>query len=140
MNLGAEMARARWMAPLDDDEFEDDHIEVLLAAARSKRAELAYGRLRALLHEPLVEAEIGAWPPRNGDFGFQGAIYNAALRSFRYDTACRFLDEVGVGISPAVCGKQECASPSSSASWRHGIMTARFRSSKLWLRQRAEGG
>ena len=38
---------------------------------------------------------VGAWPPRLGDFGFQGAIYNAALRDFGYDLACRHVGEPG---------------------------------------------
>lgn len=96
MNAGALMARGTWIAPLDDDdEWDDDHLEVLVKAALESRAELIYGRLRGRLHDPPMEAVIGTWPPRMGDFAFQGAIYNAALRQFRYDQACRFLSEPG---------------------------------------------
>jgi glycosyltransferase involved in cell wall biosynthesis len=96
MNLGAAMANGTWIAPLDDDdEWEPDHLEVLLQAALGERAELAYGRLRGRHHEPPITIELGCWPPQLGDFGFQGALYNAALRDFRYDMACRFLGEPG---------------------------------------------
>ncbi len=96
MNLGARLAAGTWIAPLDDDdEWEPDHLEVLLDAARREEAELAYGRLRGVHHDPPVDIEIGTWPPRIGDFGFQGAIYNAALRDFGYDPACRHVGEPG---------------------------------------------
>jgi hypothetical protein len=96
MNVGARLAEGTWIAPLDDDdEWEPDHLEVLLAAARREEAELAYGRLRGVHHDPPVTIEIGHWPPRIGDFGFQAAIYNAALRDFGYDAACRHVGEPG---------------------------------------------
>lgn len=96
MNTAARMARGSWIAPLDDDdEWEDDHLEVLVEAALSTRAELVYGRFRGLLHDPPMEAVMGAWPPRKGEFAFQAAIYNAALRELEYDPMCRFLDEPG---------------------------------------------
>ena len=92
----ASWRRGTWIAPLDDDdEWEPDHLEVLLAAARREEAELAYGRLRGVHHDPPVTIEIGHWPPRIGDFGFQAAIYNAALRDFGYDPACRHVGEPG---------------------------------------------
>jgi glycosyltransferase involved in cell wall biosynthesis len=141
MNLAADMARGRWIAPLDDDdEWADDHIEVLLAAARSERAELAYGRLRALLREPPVEAQIGAWPPRLGDFGFQGAIYNAALRSFHYDMACRFLDEPGdwnLARRMWEAGVRFTFVERVVGTWHHERADPEL---EAWLRQRAAGG
>jgi len=97
-NAGLAAARGAWIAPLDhDDEFADDHLEQLLAAARASRAELVYGKL-ALWHEEagaMLGHEIGAWPPRYGMFGFQAAIFHAGLRRFRYDLNTRFLDEPG---------------------------------------------
>ena len=96
MNLGADLAAGAWIAPLDeDDEWTPDHLDVLLAAALAERAELAYGRLRGLHHDPPISIEIGAYPPQRGDFGFQGALYNAALREFRYELSCRLTGEPG---------------------------------------------
>jgi hypothetical protein len=96
MNLGADLAQGAWIAPLDeDDEWEPDHIEVLLSRALEERAELAYGLLRGQHHDPPISIVIGTFPPQLGDFGFQGALYNTALRELRYDMGCRFLDEPG---------------------------------------------
>lgn len=91
-----EMSRGDWIAPLDDDdEWDDDHIEVLLDAARENDAELAYGLMRCRVEDPPINAMIGAWPPRMGEIGFQGAIYNAALSTagFQYDRICGFIGE-----------------------------------------------
>jgi hypothetical protein len=96
MNAATARASGAWIAPLDDDdEWSDDHLEVLLAVARDREAELAYGRLRGRMQEPPIEITLGSWPPRQGAFGFQAAVYNAALADFRYEMACRFLGEPG---------------------------------------------
>lgn len=95
MNLGAQLAKGRWIAPLDDDdEWDEDHIEVLLDAARKSEAELAYGRVRRHRGGAPVGKDFGAWPPP-AQVSMGAAIYNAALREFRYDLACRFLGEAG---------------------------------------------
>ena len=45
-NEAADRARGRWIAPLDqDDEWDDDHLLVLLRTAQQTRAELVYGRM-----------------------------------------------------------------------------------------------
>lgn len=94
MNLGARMAKGTWLAPLDDDdEFENDHLEVLLAKAREGRDELSYGNLR-MFRPGQVEPEIyGKWPPTYGAFGYQAAVYLTALRFFEYDTRSWLIDE-----------------------------------------------
>jgi glycosyltransferase involved in cell wall biosynthesis len=91
-----EMSRGLWIAPLDDDdEWDDDHIEVLLNAARENGAELAYGKMRVRIEEPPIEAMIGRWPPSAGEIGMQGAIYNGALNAagFQYDRVGGFMRE-----------------------------------------------
>lgn len=95
MNAAVEMARGRWIAPLDDDdEWDDDHLEVLLGAAREARAEFVYGRLRCRLRGAVMEGkEGGEWPPRSGEVNLGGAIYNAALREFRHDVNSWVLGE-----------------------------------------------
>jgi Glycosyl transferase family 2 len=96
MNAAVAEARGGWIAPLDDDdEFDDDHIEVLLRAAQSEHAELAYGRMRVVIEGADERTEFGAWPPRFTDFGFQSALYHAALKEFGYDMNAWLADEVG---------------------------------------------
>ncbi|HEX4491899.1 MAG TPA: glycosyltransferase [Acidimicrobiia bacterium] len=87
--------RGRWIAPLDqDDEWDDDHVAVLLAAAQRARAEVVYGQMRVLVEDG-PETWFGAWPPQLGDFGFQAALYHADLKEFRYDVNAALVDEPG---------------------------------------------
>jgi Glycosyl transferase family 2 len=82
MNRALELARGSWIAPLDhDDEWDEDHLAVLVAEARRSRAELVYGRLRVRdgRNGRLLKAEIGEWPPRLGAFAFQAAVQHAGL-------------------------------------------------------------
>jgi hypothetical protein len=96
MNAATAAAEGRWIAPLDDDdEFDDDHIEVLLRAAQAEHAELAYGRMRVVVEGTEGCTEFGAWPPRSTDFGFQGALYHAGLKEFGYDMNAWLVDEAG---------------------------------------------
>jgi glycosyltransferase involved in cell wall biosynthesis len=95
MNAGLRMARGSWIAPLDDDdEWDDDHIETLLAAVREQGAEFAYGRARCCLGGAPIDRSFGAWPPRQGGIGLLACLYNGALTCFEHDMACRFMDEV----------------------------------------------
>ena len=66
----------------------------MLATAQRARAELVYGRMRVVLDDG-SETWFGEWPPRLGDFGFQGAMYHAALKDFRYDVAAALVGEPG---------------------------------------------
>lgn len=98
MNRGTQAANGMWIAPLDhDDEWDEDHIEVLLDHARTSGAELVYGKLRVRDAESrrLVNNVVGSWPPVEGQFGFQGALYHAGLRSFQMDLNARFAGEPG---------------------------------------------
>lgn len=98
MNRGTQEANGMWIAPLDhDDEWDDDHIEVLLSHARASGAELVYGKLRVrdAASRRLVDNVVGAWPPVEGQFGLQGALYHASLRSFEMDLNARFAGEPG---------------------------------------------
>ena len=97
-NTALREARGAWIAPLDhDDEFAPDHVERLLQHARETRAELAYGRLgvRHAETREVLPNVVGAWPPVYGQFGFQGAIYHAALRRFEYDENAYMAGEPG---------------------------------------------
>jgi hypothetical protein len=78
-NAGVASARGLWIAPLaDDDAFTPDHVEVLLEAARARRLEFVYSKLRAHLSDG-SEVLVGEFPPRLGEFGLQGALYHAGL-------------------------------------------------------------
>lgn len=87
MNRAVELARGSWIAPLDDDdEFSPDHIERLLALARERRAEVAYGAVRRLVAVTGEESIIYSDPPAISRFSFQGAIYLRGLSFMAYDT------------------------------------------------------
>jgi glycosyltransferase involved in cell wall biosynthesis len=94
MNEGLRRARGSWIAPLDDDdEWEDDHLELLLGAARSEGAEFVYGRARCLVDGAPIDKSVGAWPPRYGEIDLTASLYNAGLREFEHDEATRFVGE-----------------------------------------------
>lgn len=96
MNEGIRRSTGLWVAPLDEDDvFEPDHIERLLAVAKDSRAEVAYG---ALTQRNLVdgsEAHIFSYPPERGGFSFQGALVHRSLRFFEYDQESWLVDEPG---------------------------------------------
>lgn len=79
LNAGVALARGQWIAPLgDDDEFEPQHLELLLAEARSRHLELVYGLGRVLLPDGR-ETRLGEFPPRLTQIGLQSCIYHAGL-------------------------------------------------------------
>jgi hypothetical protein len=88
-------ANGTWIAPIDhDDEWDQDHLEVLLDAALRTRAELVYGLCRAQV-AGVGQTVFGKWPPVEGDFGFQGAIYHAGIAAFMlYDVTSHLAGEV----------------------------------------------
>ncbi|MGA7987263.1 MAG: glycosyltransferase [Candidatus Dormiibacterota bacterium] len=96
MNLGAQLAKGTWIAPIDDDdEFSPDHLELLLAAALAGRFEVVYGKMLAHSKEGLDTVEVGQYPPVRGTWGLQAAMYMATLRFFEYDTRSWVQEEPG---------------------------------------------
>jgi hypothetical protein len=96
MNLGMRLSQGLWIAPLDhDDEFVPDHVETLLKTARRNDLELAYGKLLAATPPGYEDWDVGEFPPRLGEFGFQAAIHVTALRVFEYNPLSWLLDEPG---------------------------------------------
>jgi glycosyltransferase involved in cell wall biosynthesis len=97
MNTGMRLARGQWIAPLDDDdEFDADHIEVLLAHAQATHAELANGQLRVLDTQTgaVAHAELCSWPPEDGRFNFLASLMHTGLRAFEYDANSHLAGEV----------------------------------------------
>jgi Glycosyl transferase family 2 len=78
-NAAWELSRGMWIAPLnDDDSFRPEHIELLLAAARTHRSEVSYGAIAQ--HHPDGTTQIlNSWPPELGGFGWQAALVHAEL-------------------------------------------------------------
>ena len=95
INEAARLARGSWIAPLnDDDVFTPDHIKRLLAAARSARSEVAYGRFEVAApgDRPYI---AGAYPPVFGQFTWQAAIYHAGLSFFEMELGDAWFDRPG---------------------------------------------
>jgi Glycosyltransferase like family 2 len=96
INHGLALASGSWIAiQHDDDEWDADYLERVLAGAREARAEVAYCRSR-IIHAPTnepLELEIGEFPPRLTQFATQFSVFHAGLRFFGYDRACALMDE-----------------------------------------------
>ena len=92
-NQAVALARGAWIAPIDqDDEWTEDHLQLLLAAAARTGAEVVYGVSRVVLDDG-TETYFGSWPPQPGDFGFQAGIYHAGLAALLYDANSYLLGE-----------------------------------------------
>ena len=78
-NEGMRLARGRWIAQLDDDDAcTPDHVELLLSAARERRLEFCYGRIREHLPDGTV-ALLCEFPPRVGSVSLTCSIMHAGL-------------------------------------------------------------
>jgi hypothetical protein len=99
MNRAMELANGAWIASLDhDDEWDDDHLEVLLAEAKRTRAEIVYGKWRMIdaSNGRLVAGDFGeVFPPHEGALAFQAAICHGKLARFHYDMNAYMADEPG---------------------------------------------
>lgn len=86
-NEALRRARGRWIAPLDDDdEFRPNHIETLLSFARREELELAYGKF-IFRYANAAPITLGVFPPVNGQFTFQAALFHGELRFFELELA-----------------------------------------------------
>lgn len=80
MNAALFLARGEWIAPCDDDdEFTDDHVELLLGHAQRQRLEMVYSKAQWEV-SPGVWTEVGATPLQWGNFTHGSLLYSAGLR------------------------------------------------------------
>jgi len=82
-NFGLDHAQGEWVAPLDDDdEWTDDHIEVLLDAVTARGVDFAYGKSVTPWGQ-----WYGHWPPSGMNFTDGSQLYRHDM-GYRYDWGC----------------------------------------------------
>ena len=97
-NRAHDLASGLWIARLDDDdEWDDDHLEVLLAHAQSTHAEIAYAkwRIKDARNGRLLKRTRGMWPVTDTHFAFQCAIVHIGLRAIPFDPNAHLAGEPG---------------------------------------------
>jgi glycosyltransferase involved in cell wall biosynthesis len=84
-NKGIELASGEWIAPLDDDdEFSEDHLELLLRYAVQNQFEMIYGVVQS-------ETQSGGWvsigslPLRCEHICHNSVLYHSQLKFFKYN-------------------------------------------------------
>lgn len=79
-NEGLRLARGHWIGQMDDDDTcTPDHIELLLKAARDRRLEFCYGRVRQ--HHPDGSVQVlGQFPPGAHGVSMTCSLGHAGLR------------------------------------------------------------
>ena len=84
MNVGLALAEGQWIAPCDDDdEFTDDHVEVLLKNAKSQALEMIYSRALCETESGVWE-EVGSEPLARGHISHGSVLYASALRFMKH--------------------------------------------------------
>jgi O-antigen/teichoic acid export membrane protein len=95
MNWALENLAGEWIAPLDDDdEFTEDHIEVLLEACMERRAEFAYG-IAEVEGVDGTWGRVGSWPLEHGQIVHASVFYGTHLRNFKHSFDSWRIEEPG---------------------------------------------
>jgi hypothetical protein len=94
-NEATRRARGQWILHFDDDDhLRPDAVSSLLAAARERRAEVAYGGYEE--HHPDGKERIAiGFPPALGCFSWQGALMHSGLRFFERELIAAALELPG---------------------------------------------
>jgi glycosyltransferase involved in cell wall biosynthesis len=92
-NKALEICSGDWIAPLDDDdEFSEDHIEVLLNYGIEHNYEMVYGKVKMEIN-PGKWVDLGSYPPKTGRISHLSVLYNSNLKFLIYDINCWKYDE-----------------------------------------------
>lgn len=84
-NKAIELCCGDWVAPCDDDdEFSEDHIEVLLNYALEHDYEMVYGKV-VMEIRPNKWKEKGSYPLKRGKICHLSVLYHSKLKFFKYD-------------------------------------------------------
>lgn len=84
-NKGIELCSGDWIAPLDDDdEFSENHLEILLNYALEYDYEMVYGIVE-MEREPGKWKNLGSYPLKCGGICHLSVLYHSKLKFFKYD-------------------------------------------------------
>jgi len=84
-NKGLELAGGDWIAPLDDDdEFSENHLEVLLRHAVENHYEMVYGVIK-MEKKPGKWVNCGSYPLKERSICHNSVLYNSKLKFFKYN-------------------------------------------------------
>ena len=84
-NIASRLANGLWIAKLDqDDAWEPNHLELLLAAARNNKSEVVYGRVRCHFIDDVARPSqiVGEYPPQKGTFALTAALCHGKFKAF----------------------------------------------------------
>jgi len=85
-NKAIELCSGDWIAPFnDDDEFTEDHIEVLLNWALEHDYEFVYGVAKMIWEGGNRVEFVGSYPPAVMRIEHLSIVYDAKLKFFKYD-------------------------------------------------------
>lgn len=89
-NKALQLAKGKWIAPLDDDdEFSRDHLEILLKNALERNLEMVYGKI--ILKDKSGKI-VGSKNLRRGDISHLSVLYSSKLNFLKYDIKSYRLD------------------------------------------------